>query len=140
MGASARDDAVARIVETAPQFSLPGRLLAIVLYSEAMATRTITESRTRESTQLAPRWHVVLLDDDDHTYAYVIEMLGAVFGHARAKAYRMAQEVDRTGRVIVWTGPREVAEFKQERIHSYGADARLPASKGAMSAVLEPAN
>jgi ATP-dependent Clp protease adaptor protein ClpS len=106
----------------------------------AVAPTTIPEQAARESTALAPRWHVVLLDDDEHTYAYVIEMLGALFGHPPATAYRMAQEVDRTGRVLVWTGAREVAEFKQERIHAYGADPRLRASKGSMSAVLEPAD
>jgi ATP-dependent Clp protease adaptor protein ClpS len=104
-----------------------------------MGAGTITEESVEEKTELAPRWHVVLLDDDEHTYAYVIEMLGSVFGLSPATAYRMAEEVDHTGRVIVWTGAREVAEFKQERIHSYGADARLPASRGAMSAVLEQA-
>jgi ATP-dependent Clp protease adaptor protein ClpS len=107
--------------------------------SATLTEGTLTEGQTREKVQLAPRWHVVLLDDDEHTYDYVVEMLGAVFGHSRARAYRMAVEVDKTGRVIVWTGAREVAEFKQERIHAHGADPRIPASKGAMSAVLEPA-
>ena len=105
-----------------------------------MATGTLTEAAVKEKTLLAPRWHVVLLDDDEHTYDYVVEMLGAVFGHARAKAYRMAVEVDKTGRVIVWTGALEVAEFKQERVHAYGADARVRVCAGGMSAVLEPAD
>jgi len=104
-----------------------------------MATGTLTKEAVEERTELAARWHVVLLDDDEHTYAYVIEMLGDLFGHPPPKAYRMAVEVDRTGRVIVWTGAREVAEFKQERVHGYGADARIRACKGSMSAVLEPA-
>jgi ATP-dependent Clp protease adaptor protein ClpS len=103
-------------------------------------TGTRTVAATRPRTELAPRWHVVLLDDDEHTYAYVVEMLGALFGHPHATAYRMAVEVDRTGRVIVWTGAREVAEFKQERIHGHGADPRIPACKGSMTAVLEPAD
>ena len=103
------------------------------------AGTVVPEHVARERTELAPRWHVVLLDDDDHSYVCVVEMLGALFGHSTATAYRMAEEVDRTGRAIVWTGAREVAEFKQERIHAYGADARIPASMGAMSAVLEPA-
>ena len=30
---------------------------------------------------LAPLWHVVLVDDDDHSYDYVIEMLGKLFHH-----------------------------------------------------------
>lgn len=100
---------------------------------------TLTEASPETVAALVPRWHVVLLDDDEHTYAYVVEMLGSVFGHARPKAFRMAEEVDASGRVIVWTGPRETAEFKQERVHGYGSDPRIAACKGSMSAVLEPA-
>jgi hypothetical protein len=44
--------------------------------------------------RLTPLWHVVLLDDDDHTYDYVIEMLSALFHHNASAAYRMAREVD----------------------------------------------
>jgi len=41
--------------------------------------------------------NVILLDDDDHTYEYVIEMLCKLFGHSQEIAYRMACEVDATG-------------------------------------------
>lgn len=87
----------------------------------------------------APLWHVVLLDDDDHTYAYVIEMLGKLFGHSQETAYRMAREVDTTGRVIVATLVFERAEFKQQQIHAYGPDPRIERCRGSMRAVLEPA-
>jgi len=87
----------------------------------------------------APLWHVILLDDDDHTYEYVIEMLGKLFGHSQETAYRMACEVDNSGRVIVDTTHLERAEFKQQQIHSYGPDWRLTRSAGSMTAVLEPA-
>ena len=83
-------------------------------------------------------WHVVLLDDDHHTYAYVVEMLGDLFGYSTFKAYRMAREVDKKKRVIVWTGHLEVAESKQELIHDYGPDWRMT-SDGSMSAILEQA-
>lgn len=86
-----------------------------------------------------PMYHVVLLDDDDHTYAYVIEMLMRVFGHPGEKAYRMACEVDTTGRVILLTTTLEHAELKRDQIHAYGPDLLLSRSKGSMSAVLEPA-
>lgn len=86
-----------------------------------------------------PLWHVVLLDDDDHTYAYVIEMLVRLFGHSPPAAYQMACEVDTTGRVIVFTAPYERAEFKQQQIHAYGADPRIARCAGSMRAVLEPA-
>lgn len=86
----------------------------------------------------APMWHVVLLDDDDHTYDYVIEMLCEIFRHTPQIAYRMACEVDMKGRVIVLTAPLEVAELKRDLIHSYGADWRLERSRGSMTATLEP--
>jgi ATP-dependent Clp protease adaptor protein ClpS len=88
----------------------------------------------------APRWHVVLLDDDDHTYAYVIEMLNRIFGYSQTRAYAMACEVDQTGRVIVATEVFERAEFHQQQIHAFGADRRIPRCQGAMRAVLEPAD
>ena len=87
----------------------------------------------------APMWHVVLLDDDDHTYDYVIEMLGKLFGHGLETAFQMAREVDATGRVIVDTTALERAELKRDQIHAYGRDWRLERSQGSMSATLEPA-
>jgi len=93
-----------------------------------------------EQTKLAPVYHVVLLNDDDHTYEYVIEMLGKIFGYGVEKAFRMAREVDTVGRVIVWTGSLEQAEVKRDRIHGYGADPRIPRCKGSMSAILELAD
>lgn len=88
----------------------------------------------------SPRmWNVVLLDDDEHTYAYVIEMLCKLFRHDSRSAYRLAYEVDKTGRVIVHTGLLEQAEFKRDLIHGYGADPRLERSSGSMRAVLERA-
>ena len=92
-----------------------------------------------EDVNLDEPWQVVLLDDDHHTYAYVIEMLGAVFGYGKAKAFRMACEVDSKKRVVVWVGHLEIAELKQEQIHEYGADWRMGNSQGSMSARLEQA-
>lgn len=86
-----------------------------------------------------PQYHVVLLDDDDHTYEYVIEMLMGLFGHSMATAYDMACEVDRAGRVIVDTTTKERAELKRDQIRSYGPDWRLDHSTGSMAATIEPA-
>jgi ATP-dependent Clp protease adaptor protein ClpS len=86
-----------------------------------------------------PPYNVVLLDDDDHSYPYVIEMLGKIFGYDEQKAFKMAKEVDETGRVIVLTTHKEKAELKRDQITAYGADVRMASSKGSMSAVIEPA-
>jgi ATP-dependent Clp protease adaptor protein ClpS len=85
-------------------------------------------------------FHVVLLDDDEHTYDYVIEMLQKLFFLSLQLAFQHAVEVDTTGRTIVMTCELLQAEFARDQIHSYGADPRMPKSKGSMSAIVVPAN
>jgi len=89
--------------------------------------------------ELVPLYHVVLLDDNDHTYDYVIEMLQKLFIFTLDEAFRHAQEVDTCGRTILITCELPQAEFARDQIHAYGADPRLSRSKGSMSAVVEPA-
>src|SRR5580698_5612588 len=89
--------------------------------------------------QLTPLFHVVLLNDDDHTYDYVIEMLATIFCVSAETAFQHAVEVDTTGRTIVMTCEREQAEFGRDQIHGYGADPRMSRSKGSMTAIVEPA-
>lgn len=96
-----------------------------------------TEITGRE--ELVPLFHVVLLDDDDHTYDYVIEMLQKIFCCSLDDAYRHAVEVDTTGRTIVITCELPQAEFARDQIHAYGPDRRMPRSHGSMRAVVEPA-
>lgn len=97
------------------------------------------EQTSQTEEELAPLYHVVLLDDDDHTYEYVIRMLGAIFGFDTDKGMAHAREVDQMGRTVLITTTRERAELKQEQIHQFGPDPLLPRSKGSMRAVLEPA-
>jgi ATP-dependent Clp protease adaptor protein ClpS len=86
-----------------------------------------------------PLYRVVLLDDDDHTYDYVIEMLQKIFIFTTEQALRHAQEVDSMGRTVLITCELPEAEFARDQVHGYGRDWRLPRSKGSMSAILEPA-
>lgn len=85
-----------------------------------------------------PRYSVILWNDDDHTYAYVIVMLMKLFGHPPEKGFQMAKEVDTTGRVIVLTTTREHAELKRDQIHAYGKDAEIDNCQGSMWATIEP--
>jgi ATP-dependent Clp protease adaptor protein ClpS len=96
------------------------------------------ETENRE--ELAPLYHVVLLDDDDHTYEYVIEMLQKLFLCTDTDAFRHAVEVDTIGRTIVITCGLSEAEFGRDQIQSYGPDWRMPKSKGSMKAIVEPAS
>jgi ATP-dependent Clp protease adaptor protein ClpS len=102
--------------------------------------RTATpRTGTEEEIAKTPLFRVVLLDDDDHTYDYVIEMLQKLFICTAEKALQHAQEVDAMGRTIVITCELPEAEFGRDQVHSYGRDWRLPRSKGSMSAIIEPA-
>ncbi|MBZ5604315.1 MAG: ATP-dependent Clp protease adaptor ClpS [Acidobacteriia bacterium] len=99
----------------------------------------LPEIETTEREDLTPLFHVVLLDDDDHTYDYVVEMLCSLFVLPAEVAFRHAVEVDTTGRTVVITCERAQAEFGRDQIHAYGADPRMPRSKGSMRATIEPA-
>jgi ATP-dependent Clp protease adaptor protein ClpS len=104
------------------------------------APRTATP-RTEATEEIAksPLYRVVLLDDDDHTYDYVIEMLQKIFIFTEEQALRHAQEVDANGRTVLITCELPEAEYGRDQVQSYGRDWRLPRSKGSMSAVIEPA-
>lgn len=81
-----------------------------------------------------PKFHVILYDDKDHTYDYVIEMLMNVFGYSSSVAFQMACEVDVLGRVIVYTGNKEYAEHKRDMIINYGPDWRIDTCYTSMNA------
>jgi ATP-dependent Clp protease adaptor protein ClpS len=92
-----------------------------------------------ERRESAPVFRVVLLDDNDHTYDYVIEMLQKVLVFTVDQAFRHAEEVDRCGRTVLITCELAQAEFARDQIQNYGRDWRLDQSKGSMSALIEPA-
>ncbi len=87
-----------------------------------------------------PPFHVILLDDNEHTFEYVIEMLRRLFGHNQDMALQLAAMIGKEGRVIVDTTTFERAELKRDQIHGFGPDFRLPCCKGPMSAIIKPAS
>jgi ATP-dependent Clp protease adaptor protein ClpS len=107
-------------------------------------SQTITAPGIEQSTEdithdiHARLYQVVLLDDDDHTYDYVIEMLQKIFIISLDRAYQHAEEVDRCGRTVVITCELPAAEFGRDQIQAYGPDWRLARSMGSMSAEIEP--
>ena len=98
-----------------------------------------TGTGTEDQDELTPLFNCVLLDDDDHTYEYVIDMLGKLFLKSETEGYRHAIEVDTLGRTVVITCELPQAEFGRDQIHGYGKDWRMPGCKGSMRAIVEPA-
>ena len=108
--------------------------------SEPVTLPAIPRPELDEQVKRQPTYNVVLLDDDDHTFDYVITMLQQLFGYPREKGYQMALEVHHTGRVIVLTTTKEHAELKQDQIHAFGPDPFSSREcKGSMTANIEPA-
>jgi ATP-dependent Clp protease adaptor protein ClpS len=105
-------------------------------------TVTIPVPRTREEqqTKRQPPYNVVLLNDDDHTFRYVITMMQELFGYPPEKGFQIADEVHNSGRAVVLTTTKEHAELKQDQIHAYGPDPWASKEcQGSMTAIIEPA-
>lgn len=104
------------------------------------APQTRPDTRDQPDTDQPRLWNVVLLDDDDHSYEYVIRMMQSLFGHPVEKAFRIAQTVDTQGRAVCLTTHKEHAELKRDQIHAFGRDPLMRSSKGSMSSIIEPAD
>ncbi len=100
---------------------------------------TAKSSKEQEKVKKQPPYHVILLNDDDHSFDYVIGMMQQLFGHPREKGMQIAETVHNTGRAVVDTTTKERAELKRDQIHAFGPDKGIPRCKGSMSATIEPA-
>ena len=69
-----------------------------------------------------PPYAVVLFNDDEHSFEYVVETLMKVFGYPQEKSFTLTLQVHCDGKGIVWSGSREVAELKRDQIRSVGPD------------------
>jgi ATP-dependent Clp protease adaptor protein ClpS len=92
--------------------------------------------RAKHKPKPLPPYHVVLLDDADHTHEYVMEMMRVLFGYPSERGYLIAQEVDTRKKAIVLTTHKELAELKRDQIHAYGTDLRVATCAGSMSACI----
>ncbi len=103
------------------------------------ASQRRTKTARKPKRKNLPMFNVVLFDDNDHTFDYVVEMLARLFGHPADKGFKLAAEVDKSGRAIVMTTHKELAELKRDQIHAFGVDPRTATCKGSMTATVEPA-
>lgn len=96
------------------------------------------QAATQEKPRRQPRYHVILWDDDDHTYEYVVLMMQSLFAHSFERGMQIAKQVDTVGRAICLTTTKEHAELKRDQIHAFGKDRLLPRCQGSMRATIEP--
>lgn len=112
--------------------------------SQAAAAEPVVETKPKQEPKRkprkTPRYHVVLWNDDHHSYEYVIVMLRQLFGHPYEKGFELAERVDRHGKTVVLTTTLEHAELKRDQIHAFGPDKLIAGCQGSMSASIEKAD
>jgi ATP-dependent Clp protease adaptor protein ClpS len=100
---------------------------------------TKRRARSRPKPKRQPRYHVILWDDPNHTYAYVIAMMQQLFGYPLTKGFQLADEVNNAGKAIVLTTTMEHAELKRDQIRAFGKDVLSDGCPGSMYSTIEPA-
>jgi ATP-dependent Clp protease adaptor protein ClpS len=101
---------------------------------------TKPKEREQHKTRRIPPYHVILENDDDHSFDFVVDVLQKALGFSVQRAFLCTQEADSTGRAVVWTGTKEVAELKVEQIRTFH-EVREPEGKnlGPLGCSIEPA-
>jgi len=94
------------------------------------SVQVLPAKKRRKKKRRAPRYHVVLWNDDDHTFDYVVIMLKAIFGYPATRGFQFAKEVHFHGKAIVFTSSLEQAELKRDKILLFGPDPFMPEDKG----------
>jgi ATP-dependent Clp protease adaptor protein ClpS len=97
-------------------------------------------TKDKKKPQKQPNYHVIIWNDEEHTYEYVIELLMKLFAHSFETAFQITHEVDHVGKGIAYTCHLELAELKRDQVLAYGADWRMPkVSKSSIRATIEEA-
>jgi len=106
-----------------------------------VTTRTQPRDKTdsETTTKRLPPYNVIILNDEEHTFEYVIELLTKLFSHPLTTAQEMTWRIHTTGRAVVYTTHKEKAELKRDQVLSYGPDPRMSISKGPLGCYIEPA-
>jgi ATP-dependent Clp protease adaptor protein ClpS len=99
-----------------------------------MREKTKTAPREETLVRRIPPYHVILENDDYHSFTFVVSVLCKALGHSVERAYQLMLQAHQTGRAIVWTGPKEVAELKAEQIGIFHED-----PYGPLGCTIEPA-
>jgi ATP-dependent Clp protease adaptor protein ClpS len=103
-------------------------------------TTTRPEHETREEVKLLPPYHVILENDDFHSFEFVTGVLIKTFGCPAERAFQLAWKAHSEGRAVVWTGPKETAEFKAEQMRTHHEIRESDGAKlGPLSCSIEPA-
>ena len=95
--------------------------------------------KTSPKPKKQPMYRVILWNDDDHTFEYVIRMMAAIFHYDIPKGMEIAKRVHTHGKADVAIVSQEVAELRRDQIRGFGPDVLVEDCCTSMYATIEPA-
>ena len=100
-----------------------------------MSAATIVEPDTEvdDKTRLAPRWKVILLNDDVTTFQFVIDLLRSLFHKPHPEAVRLTHEIHESGSALITVTSLEHAELYVQQVRSLARPRGFP-----LTATIEP--
>ena len=108
--------------------------------AEPLVAEPRTKPRSETRTRQLPPYHVILANDDHHSMEFVVDVLRKVLGVKKERAAELMLEAHTSGRAVIWTGPKEVAELKAEQVHTYHEKRdRDQTDLGPLTCTIEPA-
>jgi len=101
---------------------------------------TKPKSEEQTTTRRIPPYHVILENDNFHSFEFVVEVLRKALGYAQERAWKLTMHAHQAGRAVVWTGSKEVAELKLDQIRTFH-EVRIvdQLSLGPLVCTIEPA-
>ena len=101
---------------------------------------TKPKAREETGTRRVPPYNVILENDDHHSCEFVVDVLRKALGCSEERAFLLMMQAHTTGRSVVWTGPKEVAELKADQIRTFH-EVREPGGVrlGPLGCTIEPA-
>ncbi|MDO4550576.1 MAG: ATP-dependent Clp protease adaptor ClpS [Planctomycetia bacterium] len=97
------------------------------------------ETKTRPKSKKQPLYRVILWNDDDHTFEYVILMMCQIFKYDFKKGMEIALRVHQNGKAEVAVVPLEIAELRRDQIRTFGPDSLVEDCYSSMYATIEAA-
>jgi ATP-dependent Clp protease adaptor protein ClpS len=99
---------------------------------------TKLDEQTDQKVKFMPRWHVILLNTDVHTFEYVITLIMDIFKKDADEAVNCTLKIHKEGQCIVETTHKERAEMLKEQVETYGADPNMKGEPHTLPCVIEP--
>jgi ATP-dependent Clp protease adaptor protein ClpS len=108
--------------------------------TEPLVAEPRTKPKSETRSRHIPPYNLILANDDDHSMEFVVGVLRKILGIPMERAVAFMLEAHTSGRAIIWTGPKEVAELKAEQMQTcHEVRDRDKSDLGPLGCTIEPA-